>query len=377
MRSASRWIGGLIGCVLVIAGLATSPRSMADSGLIGLVRDLVVAHHVARPSPTEFNPAGADEINAALRQLDPYSKYVPPPDASPPSAPSGGFGVDLLPIDGRTVVIPRKDGPLYQAGYRDQHFLVSIDGTSVVDESLQQVGARLDQAALAGSVWLGLRASSCAPTQTVRLIPSVTSRSSIEILQAEGYSYIRIHDFVSHETQRSLAAALNADSSPTRRVILDLRYAGGGDLFEVLDAASLFLRTGLHLVSVVDRAGQRQAYLAPADMQLVSRPVLLLIGPGTASASEVFVRALRRYGMAYAVGTTTRGKCISQRQFLLPNGAQLWLSNRRILDPDGRYCEGYGVTPDLLVDSEQLGDTLGLIRRGIGAMSMAKGAERN
>jgi carboxyl-terminal processing protease len=218
--------------------------------------------------------------------------------------------------------------------------------------------------------------------QRVRLPAKIVTRAPVELLEVNGLSFIRIHEFRSHETRRALETTINALhaepaaalASGQQRLVLDLRYASGGDLFEMMDAASLFLRGGLQLATVVNGDEVQQAYSALPGMQRVFRPVLLLIGQGTASASEVFVRALERYGMAFSIGSETRGKCLSQRLFRLPNGGQMLLSNRRILDPDGHYCAGHGIAPDLAVaDDDKPVDTEVLIRRGLAAMTLRSG----
>lgn len=385
LRSASRRWGSLCPAVQFIIGLLLSASigaarpALSEPELIDLVRALVVEHHFASPQAGDFRPASVASINEALQRLDPYSRYRAPKSDTPASAagaPGPGFGVDLLPASDDIMVLPRKGGPLYQAGYRDPHILVSIDNLGTKAAALSEVGERLARAGETGQVRLGLRASTAAPVQRVHLQAAGMTRLPVEVLEIDDLSFIRIHEFRSHETRRALEAAIKALAAEQKgqvqqRLVLDLRYAGGGDLFEVMDAASLFLRGGLQLATVVDGDAQQQAYAALPNMQQVFRPVLLLIGPGTASASEVFVRALQRYGMAFSIGSETRGKCISQRRFQLPNGGQLTLSNRRILDPDGHYCAGRGMSPDLPVSGDKgFGNTGTLIRRGLDAMGL-------
>lgn len=274
-----------------------------------------------------------------------------------------------MPDNGRVIALPRKDGALYEAGFRDQQILVSVDNRDVSSESFADIGARLTSAARNGAVWLELRQTPNTPIQRVRLVSATTRRLPVEVVKVNGHDVVRIHAFVARQTRELLMSALKELDHASNRLILDLRYAGGGDLFEAMDCASLFLPAGKRLATVVDRDGARQEYHSLENMQVVRRPVMLLVGPGTASASEVFLRALEHYRRAYSVGAKTHGKCLSQRQYVLPDGSVLSLSNRRILGPDDRYCEGQGVMPDLSVEDDMLGDTLALIRRGTEAMT--------
>lgn len=339
----------------------------ADTETIAEIRELVVAHHFKQPEPATFNPHSLDQVNASLRALDPYSTRLEPLMESPSANAANqkpDFGIDLLPVQGRMQVIPRKNGSLYHAGFRDQHDLISLDGAYVAGMNLNDIGNLLKRAAAAGTVSLGIRKHPDAGIQFVRLSPDVTPRLPVEIIGVNGQSYIRIHEFVAHETRRLLAESIRSLYLSSNTLILDLRYASGGDLFEGLDSASLFLSGKQHLVTLVDGKGQKEDYYALQDQRLVSRRIMILTGPSTASASEVFARALQSYGAALLVGGKTQGKCLSQRIFSLPDGSRLRLSNRKILSPEGIYCEGQGLLPDVPVLENDLADTLELIHYG-------------
>jgi len=76
-----------------------------------------------------------------------------------------------------------------------------------------------------------------------------------------------------------------------------------------------------------------------------SRTVLLL-GPETASAAEVFARALIAAG-AVGIGLPTAGKCVGQEVIPLAGDWILLLSTVRILDSEGLYCDGKGYGPSI------------------------------
>ena len=337
----------------------------ADAKTLATIRDLVAAHHFSQPARDSFNPRSLDQVNTALSALDPYSRRLEPPVESKSSDSSNrkpDFGIDLLPNQGKIHVIPRKSGALYRAGFRDQHDLITLDGIAVSGMTVNDIGVLLEQAAAAGTVSLGIRKHTRAEIQLVRLAPALTPRLAVELIDAT-QPYIRIHEFVAHDTRRLLAESIRLLCLSSDTVILDLRYASGGDLFEGLDSASLFLPAGQRLAAVVDGDGQREVYYAP-DHRFISKQIMILTGPSTASVSEVFARTLQYYGAALLVGAKTYGKCLSQRIFTLPDGSRLRLSNRKILDPEGIYCEGQGLQPDIPVSENDLADTQGLIGRG-------------
>ncbi|MFO0554674.1 MAG: S41 family peptidase [Polyangiaceae bacterium] len=98
-----------------------------------------------------------------------------------------------------------------------------------------------------------------------------------------------------------------ATRAGARRVVLDLRACRGGVLTAAIDAAGLFLPAGALVVTIVDEDGdpreERSRSGVYQDVELV-----VLVGPDTASAAEVFAAALEDHGRATIVGGPTHGK---------------------------------------------------------------------
>ena len=85
-------------------------------------------------------------------------------------------------------------------------------------------------------------------------------------------------------------------------------------------------------------------------------PVVLLIGPDTASAAEVFAAALHSNDRGRLIGRPTYGKCTTQTEVTLSDGSVLRFTNGRILAPEGRQCHAQGLRPDVLVPENTLHD---------------------
>jgi len=94
-------------------------------------------------------------------------------------------------------------------------------------------------------------------------------------------------------------------------------------------------------------------------------PVVLLVGPDTASAAEVFAAALGHHRRALLVGRPTFGKCSTQTRIKLSDGSVLQFTNGLILGPEGSNCSPAGVQPHITVPEKRLFDTAWLVRRGL------------
>ena len=80
---------------------------------------------------------------------------------------------------------------------------------------------------------------------------------------------------------------------------------------------------------------------------------MLLINESSASASEIFAGALKDYGAAEIVGTTSFGKGIVQSVFPLADGSAVKLTTEHYYTPSGKDIHGKGVEPDVTVEPNE------------------------
>ena len=81
-----------------------------------------------------------------------------------------------------------------------------------------------------------------------------------------------------------------------------------------------------------------------------SGTIVVLANGNTASAAELFVAALRDYGKAIVVGTTTYGKGTVQTIVPFEDGSALRISSAMYAPPYSENYEGVGITPDVEAD---------------------------
>jgi len=132
--------------------------------------------------------------------------------------------------------------------------------------------------------------------------------------------YIRIKQFGSR-TVEELQQAVNQIDGRVSSLILDLRENGGGLLEAAIGVCDLFLdQDEQTIVSIRNRAGQvQQIFTATAGRGMKQPvPMVVLINPGSASASEIVAACFQDHQIATIVGDQTFGKGTVQTQFSLP-----------------------------------------------------------
>ena len=96
-------------------------------------------------------------------------------------------------------------------------------------------------------------------------------------------------------------------------IIMDLRYNGGGSLYEVIQMVGLFIKDG-PVVQVKDREGKIVVMDDKDPAVLYDGPLAVMVNETSASASEIFAAAIQDYKRGVIVGSTsTYGKGTVQR----------------------------------------------------------------
>jgi len=120
-------------------------------------------------------------------------------------------------------------------------------------------------------------------------------------------------------------------------LILDLRRNPGGLLDQGVETSDLFLDRGKVVAEMRGRAPrQSQRFLAEQRDQFPDLPIVVLVGPASASASEILGGALQDNDRALLVGMPTFGKGSVQTVFPLLGGNYLKLTTARWYTPLGR-----------------------------------------
>lgn len=174
-------------------------------------------------------------------------------------------------------------------------------------------------------------------------------------MKADNLGYVSVSQFEDTTTAQFIEAIEDLESQGMEGLIIDLRGNPGGVLDTAVDMLDYMLPDDLTqysdngktlLVSTADKNGEGDSYYCE-DRHSVDVPVTILMDGNSASASEVFSGAMKDYGRAALVGTTTFGKGIVQTVFSLNDGSAIKLTTAHYYSPSGFDLHGIGIEPDV------------------------------
>jgi len=162
---------------------------------------------------------------------------------------------------------------------------------------------------------------------------------------AGGARYVRFNEFNATQMDKVLAAIDLADE---HGLILDLRRNHGGDFRERVRLLSRLLPP--HTVFERDvEAGRSYAERTDFFSRRYHGPVVVLIGPASASSAETIPAALRDYHRAVLIGRTTNGSVLGSEKFLLPDRGWVQIPVNDVVTVKGEHLEAKGVVPDIVI----------------------------
>lgn len=234
------------------------------------------------------------------------------------------------------------DSPAQNAGLQVGDMVVKIDDTDLTTDNIDQA-AELIQGDAGTTVTLVVRRDNTDEelemTRRNVEIPTVEAR----LIGEKGYIRITtFNDVTPDQFGKALNEMLNNGATS---LIFDVRDNGGG----TIDAAAKVLDTLLPegpIVSATYKDGTTEVLAESDGGYVYSTPMVVLVNEKTASAAELFAQALKDYGMARCVGTTTFGKGKIQQLFTLNDGSAINLTVGTFNPPYSSCFDGVGVKPD-------------------------------
>jgi carboxyl-terminal processing protease len=302
------------------------------------------------------NPKEAYEaIRGMLGSLDdPYTRFLDPREFKEmqidTSGELSGVGIQLS-LDKETknlvVVSPIEGSPASRAGVQPKDVIVAIDGKPTKGMSTEDA-VKLIRGQAGTTVTLTLKRKA----QTLEL-PLTRERIELHAVEhqinttADGVKvgYIRLKQFNATATKDMRLAVKDLEEKGVQGYVLDLRSNPGGLLMASVEIARQWLNEGT-IVSTKTRDGIQDVKRANGRA-LTTKPLVVLVNEGSASASEILSGALQDNQRAVLVGQKTFGKGLVQSVRGLSDGSGMTVTIAKYLTPSGRDIHKHGIDPDV------------------------------
>lgn len=299
-------------------------------------------------------------IKGMLSELDPHSTYLDSSSFEDLQVNTlgqfGGLGIEVEMENGFVKIIaPIDDTPAARAGLQSGDLIIKLDDKAVKgmsrDEALDSMrGEKGSEIRLTI-----VREGKDQPLEITLVRDIIKVRSVRGRMLEPGYGYIRIAQFQINTGPDMVDAIKKLQKEDVLKgLILDLRNNPGGVLQAAVDAADVFLDSGL-VVYTEGRvsAGNFQYHAKPGDL-LNNLPVVVLVNEGSASASEILAGALQDHHRAVIVGTNSFGKGSVQTVMQISEDKAIKLTTALYYTPNGRSIQAEGIRPDILVEPAEI-----------------------
>ncbi|HET9982431.1 MAG TPA: S41 family peptidase [Longimicrobiales bacterium] len=291
-------------------------------------------------------------IDGMLQELgDPHSVFMDPKEYEDlrikTQGEYGGLGIQIAKRDGWiTVVAPLPGTPADRAGMQAGDAIIEVNGESAKGWSEDQAVAKLrgPKGSAADLKVLRPGMDDPIPFHVVREEIHVRSVPAAYMLEP-GVGYVNLTVFSESSTDELRQAINRLRGQGMKQLVLDLRYNPGGLLDQGVSIGDLFLTKGQVVSETRSRvAGQSQKYPAVDGDEFPGMPMVVLVNPYTASASEILAGALQDHDRALVLGQTSYGKGSVQTLFPISGGNWLKLTTARWYTPSGRSIQKpYGI----------------------------------
>jgi carboxyl-terminal processing protease len=286
-------------------------------------------------------------IDGMLEELgDPHTSFLPGKDYEnlriQTQGEYGGIGVSIAKRNGWvTVITPLPGTPGERVGLQAGDQIIEVDGETTRDWTDDEAVARLRGPK---GTPVNIKVARVGVDQPMAFtitrdeihVRSVPSSYMVD----DGVGYVELRVFSESSTSELREAINKLRGEGAKGIILDMRGNAGGLLDEGSTVSDLFLDTGEPIVETRGRfQGNNQKMVATDPDEYPGLPIVVLVGPQSASATEIVAGALQDHDRALIVGRPTFGKGSVQTVFRLQGGNFLKVTTARWFTPSGRSIQ--------------------------------------
>ncbi len=292
-----------------------------------------------------------------------------------------GIGVVVSLEEGRLRVMSVvENGPAEKAGVHPNDLITEVDGVGLKGNTFKQSTDHI-LGKPNTDVMLTIQRAGHKSALHITIRRAFVQTAQIKYaMVAPHIGWVRIPSFDEGAAGKTVEAlkALDQQDPHLKGLIVDFRNNGGGSLSAAVGVISIFLEGKQPAVQIKghDAANSRTLYTELNDYktekdvkdnivhdpldglpaQFKTVPMAILIHQNSASAPELVSGTLQDYGRATLLGKVSYGKGSVQTISERLNKTGLRLTTAHYFTAKGCAVNGYGVTPDYLVDEHASGD---------------------
>jgi carboxyl-terminal processing protease len=256
-----------------------------------------------------------------------------------------GLGMQIDSREEHIIIITPIEGtPAYRMGLHAGDMIMEINGKSTSGMTSTDA-SKLMRGSAGTSVKLMIKRPGVADVMEFDVMRAVIELKSVNyagLIPGTDVGYVRLSKFAEEsgfELRESISKLVEQNASG---VILDLRSNGGGLLDQAKEVSELFLEQGREIVYTRGKEVTSERHLRSDKAPIYgTKPLVVLVNEGTASASEIVAGALQDWDRALIIGNTTYGKGLVQQVFDISNDGSMAvkLTTAKYYVPSGRCIQ--------------------------------------
>lgn len=311
--------------------------------IFGTVYQQLNKLYVDEPKPGALMKTG---IDAMLNSLDPYTNYYSEEQIEDyryqTSGQYGGIGAQVRQIGDKMVISePREGFAAQKAGLKAGDVILEVNSASVKGKTFEQLG-KLLKGLPNTSVKLKVERPGEAKPLEFNLVREEIKAKNVtySTLLENNIGYIRLDGFMENAAVEVREALMDLKQEGATSIVLDLRDNPGGLVNEAVGIVNLFVEKGQPVVYMRGRVKERDKTYrtenTPVDTQI---PLVVMVNPMSASASEIVSGSLQDLDRAVIVGQRSFGKGLVQQTLPLVYGSLFKVTIAKYYIPSGRCVQ--------------------------------------
>ena len=286
-------------------------------------------------------------IPSILEKLDPHSAYVPAKDFAAMSESMNGkfdgIGV-MFNMLTDTVKISNviSGGPCAKTGVAAGDMIIKVNGNTIAGEKIPSDSVVKMLKGKRGSIVnISVKRGSNKKLIEFEITRGEIPMRSVEaaFIDHENTGYLKISRFASTTYNEMINALVKLKNAGMEKLVLDLRNNGGGFLDQAIYITNEFLEKGEGIVYTEGLKSPRVEHKANGRGQFRDLPLVVMMNPESASASEILAGALQDNDRATIVGLRSFGKGLVQEQFEYADGSAARITVAKYYTPLGRSIQ--------------------------------------